>query len=62
LLASPRICQGLWLDQQTEALVAATGPAEAHDDGISGALGFRAPCERGIARWQILEIIKANAA
>jgi hypothetical protein len=44
------------------SFVTATGPAETHDDGISGAFRFRVPRERGIASRQILEVIEANAS
>ncbi|MGY3614088.1 hypothetical protein [Bradyrhizobium sp. USDA 10063] len=48
--SAPRICQSPRLDQQTLSFVAATGPAEAHDNCMSRALRFRAPREQGIAR------------
>jgi hypothetical protein len=61
--ASPRrICQGLRLDEQTLSFVAAAGPAESHDNSVSGAPCFRPSCDQGIARWQILKIVETNAA
>lgn len=50
------------LDQQTLSFIATTGPAEAHDDRISGAFRFRTAREQGIARRQKREIIKTRTA
>ena len=61
LTVSLRVCQSLRFDQQTLSFVAATSPAEAYDDGISGTVRLRAPREQGIARRQKLEIVEANA-
>ena len=57
-----RVCQGLRLDQQTASFVAATAPAEANDNGVSGAFRLRTLSEQRIARRQVLEIIETNTA
>lgn len=46
---SPRIREGPRLDQQALSFVTASGFAEAHDDGISGAACLHTPRELGVA-------------
>src|SRR5258708_15888337 len=50
------------LDQQTLSFVAATAPAEAHDNSPSRAFRLHPPRQQRVAPRQELEILETNAA